>query len=360
MKLRRKLFALLALSATLFFQSCNEDSPTPITPGAEGFFIINEGGYPNENSSISFYDRQTTNVTNNIFQSVNGRSLGLQAQSMTVFEGKGYIVVQGSKKIEVIDASDYSSLATITEDLENPRYVIGISTDKAYVSDWGADGLTGSVKVLDLNSYQIMKSISTGSGPNKMLRIGNKVYVANSGGYGKDNTVKVIDTSTDAVVETVVVGDNPNSFQLDAEGNIWVASHGAIVYNDDWSIDEENSTKGSISKITPNNSETLRLEMSYVTLDGATALSVSPDGQTLYYLFDGTPYAISSTAASLPSSPFISRVYYGLAVDPANGNIIGTVAPNFSSAGSIEVMTTEGNVIGTYTAGIGPSGIAFK
>ncbi len=355
----KSLLVILSLVATLNFQSCSDDTLAPVKPGTEGFFIINEGGYPNENSSISFYDREAGNVTNNIFQSVNGRPLGLQAQSMTVHNGKGYIVVQASKKIEVIDADNYSSLATIT-DVDNPRYVIVTSPGKAYISDWGADGLTGTVKVLDLNTNQVIKSIATGSGPNKMLQVGEHVYVANSGGYGKDNTIKIIDTTSDTVVESIVVGDNPNSLQRDAYGNIWVTSSGAIAYNEDWSVDETNSTKGSVSKITPDNSEDLRLDMNKIVLGGATNLSISPDGETLYYIFDGSPYSMSATETELPTAAFLPKSYYGLGIDPSNGNILGTVAPNFSSAGTIDIMDKDGNILDSHPVGIGPGGFAFK
>lgn len=356
----RKLLVLLSLFAIVFVQSCNDDDPEPVKPGADGFFVVNEGGFPNENTSISFYDREADELTNDIFFAVNGRNLGIQAQSMSVFEGKGYILVQGSGKIEVIDADDYTSVATITDDIENPRYFVGISSAKGYVSDWGADGITGTVKVIDLSTNEVTKTIPTGQGANRMLKIGNSVYVTNSGGYGNDNTVKIIDISSDAVTSTITVGDNPNSIQRDAGGNVWVASSGLVAYNPDWSIDETNSTKGSISKILSNNTESFRLEVSAVTYGGAGNLSISPDGQTLYYTFNGAVFSMTSSATTLPASPFLSKAYYGLSVNPFNGNIIGTLAPNFSSSGTIEVMDEGGNVLDTYTVGIGPNGVAFK
>lgn len=355
----RKLLMLLPVFAIVFLQSCSDD-PEPVRPGTDGYFIVNEGGFGNGNTSISFYDRATDQVTNDVFAIKNGRPLGDQAQSMTVFEGKGYIIVQGSGKIEVIDADDYSSLATITDDIESPRYFVAISSTKAYVSDWGADGVTGTIKVIDLNNNTVTKTIATGKGANRMLKIGNSVYVANAGGYDKDNTIKVIDVGTDAITGSITVGDNPNSIQQDNAGNIWVASSGAVAYNEDWSIDEVNSTKGSVSKISSGNTETLRLEIDEVVYGGPGNLSMSPDGTTLYYLYNGAVYSMSPSATALPSSPLASKGYYGFSVDPFNGNIIGTLAPNFSSAGSIEVMDASGNLLDTHTVGIAPNGVAFK
>jgi YVTN family beta-propeller protein len=355
----RKLLVLLALFSTLVIQSCDDDEPDAVLPGEAGFFVVNEGGFPNDNTSISFYDRERGEMTNDLFFSVNGEKLGIQAQSLSVFEGKAYIMVQGSNKIEVINADDYKKITTITEDIESPRYFLAISSTKAYVSDWGENGVIGTVKVLDLTTNQVIKTIPTGEGANKMLRVGNSVYVTNSGGSGADNTIKIIDVNTDAVTSSITVGDNPNSILQDAAGNIWVSSSGALTYNEDWSIDEENSTKGAISKIV-NNAESVRLEMSDVVYGGAGNLSMSPDGTVLYYTFNGGVYALSTSANALPTSPLITKNYYGLAVDPFNGNIIGTLAPNFSAAGTIEIRDTNGSLLDTHTVGIGPSSVAFK
>lgn len=355
----RRLLIAVALLAVFFLQSCDNNDPEPLRPGEDGFFIVNEGAFGNGNASLSFYDRDTDAVTNYVFKTKNGRDLGDQAQSMTVFENKGYVVVQNDSKIEVINVDDFSSIATIDEDLPNPRYFLGISVTKAYVSDWGVDGLTGTVKVVDLSTHSVTKTIPTGQGANKMILVGNLVYVVNAGGYGSDNTIKIIDTNIDAVTGSITVGDNPNSIVRDSDGNIWTSSSGATVYNDDFSIDEDNSTKGSLSKIT-SDEEVLRLEVDVFTYSNIGNLSISPDGKTLYYMFNGNVYSMATSATVLPTTPFKAKDYYGIAVDPFNGNIIGCEAPTFSSAGNIEIMDASGNILNTFEVGIAPNGCAFK
>ncbi len=362
-----KNFAVLAAMAVMvFIQSCTND-PEPIAKlGESGFFIVNEGSYGNSNTSLSFYDRKTDEVTNNIIFTI-AHPLGDQTQSMTIFESKGYIVVQNSSKIEVIDINNSTSIATISEDLPSPRYLVGISSTKAYVSDWGANGITGTVKVINLTTNKVTKTISTGVGSNKMLKVGNFVYVTNTGGYDNenyvsvsDNTIKVIDTNTDAIVATITIADNPNSLQLDKDGNIWVTSSGATVYNNDFSIDQDNSTKGSISKISSANEEVLRLTVENFTFSNVGNLGISPDGTTLYYTYDDAVYTMSTSATTLPTTPFKDKGYYGLSIDPFNGNVIGCYAPNFSSAGSIDVYDASGTLVKASTVGIAPNGCTFK
>lgn len=347
------------MSLLMVFTSCENDPQPIIEPGEEGFFIVNEGAFGNGNASLSFYDRSKDEVVNNVFAAVNGRPLGDQAQSMTVHEGKGYIVVQNSGKIEVINTGTYVSITTITDGLASPRYVLIVSSTKAYVSDWGLDGVTGTVKVLNLSTNTITKSIPVGKGANGMILMNDKVYVANSGGWGKDNTISVINISTDTVVDTIEVGDNPNSIVAEQDGTLWVSSSGALAYNDDWTIDEANSSKGSISKIV-SDEEVLRLPVSKFTINGPANLTLSADRNTLYFRFDAKVFSMPVTGTSLPSEPFKEKAYYGLSVDPISGHILGFSAPNFSVGGYMEMLDESGELVDSYLVGIAPNGCAFK
>jgi len=353
----KKVATMLLISVVALFQSCSSSDAT-VKVGASGFFIVNEGSFGAGNSSISYYDRKADAVTNDVFFIKNGRKLGDQAQSMTVFENKGYIIVQNSSKVEVINADDFSSIGSIT-DLPSPRYFVGISSTKGYVSDWGTDGFTGTIKVIDLTTLTVTKTIATGKGANRMLKINNLVYVTNNGGYGNDNTIKVIDSTTDGIVATITTGDNPNSIQKDKDGNLWVASGGIMAYNTT-GIDEVKTVKGSISKIGSNNTEVFKLIVDKATYSTPANLGISPDGATLYYTYNGAIYQMATSATALPTTAFKTKSYYGMAIDSFNGNVIGTNATNFSSAGMIDVYDASGNLKSTYTAGIGPNGCAFK
>lgn len=278
-KLIPKLFFIWLLLAA---QACGSD-PDPVLPiGSDGFFVVNEGAFNGSNTSISFYDRATGVMSNDIFAVANKRPLGDQAQSITVFEDKAYVVVQNSGKVEVINADDYTSVKTITDGIVSPRYFIGINSTKGYLSDWGEFGVEGSVKVIDLVDFKVIKTISTGQGANRMIQKGDKVYVANNGGFGYDNKISIIDTKKDEVSSTIPVGDNPNSLQFDKDGNLWVVSAGNFVYNDDFTaIDETKSTKSTISKIGTDDKEALRLTFPVLQYPGAGQLAINTTGDKL-------------------------------------------------------------------------------
>ena len=355
---------LFSISFLFILVSCGddgEDNPLGLPLNDSGFFIVNEGAFGNSNTSLSFYSDETGEVTNNIFQLVNERPLGDQSQSMAIHEDEGFIVVQNSGKVEVIDVDNFESIATITDGLESPRYFIGLDDDKGYVSDWGADGFTGSVKVIDLENYSVSATIVTGAGSNQMVMRGGFLYVANNGGFGTNNTISVIDTSSDEVVETVEVGDNPSNLVLDSDDNIWVLGSGSLAFDPtDFSIIEEESTPGFISRI--NSSNQVDLSLSFDTITGSTAddLVIDLSNNRLYFNFDGGVWQANATGSTISTEMFLDAGLYGLSVDPSSGQLIGTQAPDFASGGNLIFYDSEGNQSTTQIVGIGPNSCVFK
>jgi YVTN family beta-propeller protein len=347
---------LLALS---FFAACTDDPAPPPPAGANGFFVVNEGAFGASNASLSFYNRQNQSVTNNIFVATNNRPLGDQAQSMTVWDGKGYVVVQNSQKIEVIDARTFRSQATITEDIVSPRYFLGISRVKAYVSDWGADGLTGTIKVIDLAANRVVKTVRVGRGPNRMCLLNNRVYVANSGGFGSDNTISVLDANSDEVLRTITTADNPNSIDSDVNGNLWVTCGGRVVFDANFQPIEAESTRGAIVRMNADGQEQLRLTVARVTFQGPADLQMSKERNRIFYRYLGAVWAQGIADTSLPATPFLNINFYGIAIDPFDGSFIGCRAPNFVSAGTVEIYSAGGQLQRTLSVGIGPTGCAF-
>src|SRR5512142_3246030 len=112
-----KLFskATLALGIVLFFAGCEKDNNSTVQGKfSKGIFVVNEGNFTHGNASISFYDRDSMKVTNDLFSKVNSRPLGDVSQSMAEHNGKYYIVVNNSSKVEIVDKNDFTSTGTIT------------------------------------------------------------------------------------------------------------------------------------------------------------------------------------------------------------------------------------------------------
>ncbi len=137
MRLYKFFFLSAVLSIAALFQSCMEwDYGTieeDLTASGDGLFITNEGNFQYGNATLTYYDPATNAVENEVFYRANGMKLGDVAHSMTMYNGKGWIVVNNSHVIFAIDPDTFKELGRI-ENLTSPRYIHFISDQKAYVS----------------------------------------------------------------------------------------------------------------------------------------------------------------------------------------------------------------------------------
>ena len=204
---------------------CKKDDESLPASGSlnltNGVFITNEGNFGSSDGSVTFFRTTSHEVIEDVFKRVNNRPLGDVVQSMTLDNNKGYIVVNNSRKIEVVNKNNFTSIGTING-FSSPRFLLPVNTSKAYVCDWFAN----NIKVIDMNSLTITDSIPAGSGPEQMALINNKVFVANVGGWEIDSTVTVIDATANSVITTIQTALNPNSVVTDANGKIWVLCNG--------------------------------------------------------------------------------------------------------------------------------------
>jgi len=111
-------------------------------PSARGVYIINQGNYGRANSSLSYYDLTTFHVYNDVFFAVNGKNLGDVAQVMTIRGSSGYVVVNNSQKIEIIDLATNLNTGTIsTGSGSSPGPMAFVNDTLALVTDLYANAL---------------------------------------------------------------------------------------------------------------------------------------------------------------------------------------------------------------------------
>lgn len=351
----------LLVSVTSFYLlSCQSSTDELPLPYDSGVVVINEGGFGKGNGSLSFLMRDSQTVIYDIFKKENNLPLGDIVQSYAESDGKGFVVVNNSNKIEVVEARTFKSLATLTKDLTQPRYV-SIAAGKLYVSCWDKFNADysfkkGWVAVVDFATFQTKKMIPVGKGPEQMLTIGNEVFVANS----DENFVSVINTQTDAV-STITVPNNPTQLVKDANGKVWVLCKGKF---------------GEKSQVVRVNPQTKTIETSMVVgthpSKKAGNLSVDSFGKTIFftynfydaadgYKYKGEVYSFSISDLSITTDkPFVSRPFYGLGIDPQTNMVYGALAPSFSQSGYVYRYKLTGQLVDSVKVEIGPNGFFFK
>jgi hypothetical protein len=116
----------LAFSVIFFFAtSCEKINEEPLVTinNLKGMFVVCEGVCGNANGDISFYDSKTDQTTRNIFYSANGVELGDVVQSFEIVDTLGFIVVNNSRKVTVVNMKDFKTVKTING-FSYPRSVV--------------------------------------------------------------------------------------------------------------------------------------------------------------------------------------------------------------------------------------------
>jgi YVTN family beta-propeller protein len=345
---KKLILPLLIITA---LSSCKPDDDNN-TQGAyeTGVFISNEGPFGTGTGTISFYNRTTGEVSNNIFEVANNRPLGNIVNSIEVHNNKAYIVVNNAAKVEVVNVTDFVSVGVI-ENVGTPRFFIGIDEHKGYITDWAS-----GVKVIDLDNNTVSATIATGGqGAEQMKLVGSEVFVTNSGGYDKDSTVAVINTASDAVSATLTVGHNPKALAVDANGKLWVLCSGIL----DW-VNPVNDTPGKLVRVNPT-TKAIDLTITFASAtDHPAGLITNEAKNKLYYTLNGDVYEFDINATSLPSSALINRNFYNIGIDPETDYLFGTDAKDFVQNGYVFRYTLSGSLVDSLQVGIIPGNFYFN
>lgn len=347
-----KLLPLVILSFVLAFSACHKDDPESIGGKySDGIFIVNEGVFQTGTGTISFIDRATDSISYDIFEAVNGRPMGNVAQSMAIFGGKAYIVINNASKVEVVDAATSKSQGTITG-LTSPRYFLGISKSKGYVTDWA-----GGVAVIDLDANTITKTIAVKSGPELMLLSGSQVYVLNSGGWSTDSTVSVINTEKNEVTSTIQVHHRPTGIVADKYGKIWIICSGRGFNGWPQSDDSE----GHLLRINPGNNQ-VEFDYSFVSTSlHPEKLVVNKTGDKLFFLFDGGIYSFDVTGTTNIPVKLVSRNnLYALGYDNTDDYLYVSDPLDYQQDGWVfRYRASDGNMVDSLRSGIIPGNYCF-
>jgi hypothetical protein len=332
---------------------------------SSGVLVLNEGNFSQNNGTISYLSRTGTTAKYDIFSQVNTRSLKGGVSGYTEVDGKGLILVDNSipglDQVEIVDASTFKSIATLkAPDIENPRQVIRVSANKAYVTCWDVSGdfnagtfykEPGYIAVVDLGSNTVIKKIP-GIRANEWIQvIGTEAFVGSR--YNGDKLLAVIDLNKDEVTQRITVGANPQPFAVDANGRLWIVSGQEMIrMNPQTKAIEARITVGADPAKTP------------------SSATISPDKRTIYFVrsyYDanynqkGETYSFGiSDAAISTTKPLVNRFFSSLNVDPQTGNLYATSVPSLGQSGYVIRYQPTGVLVDSVKAEISPMGIFFK
>lgn len=309
-----------------------------ITSFDNGVFVVHEGNFQGGNASLSFYNKSTGIMSNGVFSSVNGIPLGDVGQSMEIFVNKGYIVVNNSGKVEVVNLSDLTSIGTITG-LTSPRYVRVLTASLGYITDL----FSGLITVFNPSTLEVTGTIEVNGHVEQVV---NTLYGLIATGTSANQVYK-INISTNEVTDSVYVGVGPSNMVLDFEGKVWILTNGG------WGTEEP--------KLVHLDPYTMQIEESFdfpSTNNYPGNLVINGAGTELYYV-DGQVYKMDITDNSLPTLPFANAFAYKCGVDPVDDIVYISDAGDFNSNGKVYRYQSNGTPLDTFNVGVIPAEYAF-
>ena len=356
MKYRQTLLAFL-FTGTIFLSGCEDETTIshPLPDNLNGTFVINEGAFMQGNGSITFISSDSATVTPDIYSTVNNVPLGDVVQSMGIYNGYGYIAVNNSQKLVVVDMVDFKRKASIT--IGSPRFFKAIHTAKGYVSDWS----DSTIKIINLQTNTVTGSIKCGNGPEQMALWGEKLFVCNSGGFGTDSTITVVHIPGDTVITTLTVGTNPTSILRDAGNRIWILCSGTL--GPDFTPNTGDDIGGKLIQIDQSSHAVLK-SFDFAQGEHPVKMQLDGTGQNLYFLlgnsnYTGSIYRMNVGDNQLPAAALVNREFYGLGIHSGNNTIYAGV-PSFALDSYIHRYNLNGGFIDSVKVGIGPNGFAFN
>jgi len=356
-----KVFLTILISL-IIFSACKENPVDTVFfdfSGNRGVYIVNEGNFMYGNSSLSFYDTDSKRVYNQVFQARNGAPLGDVAQSIAIWNNLGFVVVNNSGKIYVIDSRTAEFKGTISG-LSSPRHIHFVHSKKAYVTDLYARKIT----IFDPQTLQITGKIPVGNSKSEfnqhsteqLISYKNLVFT-NCWSY--DNKILVINSDTDQLIDSVEVFKQPNSMVLDKENKLWVLTDGGFEGN------PYGYEQPGLLKI---DAETREIERSFrfARREHPLNLCINPTRDTLYFL-NRHVWKMATGEKRIPEQPFIESKYtssyggfYSLAIDPETSEIYLGDAIDHRQNGLVYRYSRNGKLIDEFKVGISPGDFAFK
>ena len=341
------------------FTSCKKDDEESIgeviiekseyMPG-KGIFIINEGMFMSGNGSIDFMNMDKKILYKNVFYNVNKLALGDIPLEFKIHNDKGYIVVNNSGKINVVDMNNFELIISI-EGLNQPRRFIKINDEKAYISSLAEPFLY----ILDLTNNTISGNVPTQKSCENLLEHNGIVYATNWSNWyvaEENNTVQLIDVNSDQKIKDIEVTKEPNSMVIDKNNIIWVLCSGGF-------MGEEIPALCKIDPVSQQLIETIAFPDTNMS---PSKLCINGKRDQMFFLNNGV-YRMNIAENSIPQQPLIQQsnsFYYGLFVDPETSKIYASDAKNFTSSGVILIYDKDGNYEGSRISGIVPGDFSYN
>lgn len=330
--------------------------------------VANGGNFSDQNGHLTTFDIESGQVVNH--PDLGGFLQGLLMADRSVYT---FLNTFGEGRIDVLDESTLAVIRQITP-VAGPRDA-ALRDGTLWVSSF-TYGSAGAVVPINLSTGLPGTPVQVGDVPEGIVVLNEKVIVANSGSLGAGSTLSVINAMTHEVEETVDVAcDGPRDLYVD-HAQLIVVCTGKTVYNADFSQIIE-KTNGQVIFLDQSFAPVARILLE----DQAS----STNGTETAFYSDSTDelFVTLSSAEKIIIVDISSRALTGSIDVPNTESLIGISGiaydrgldrvfvgrfpvsssgpfPDYTSAGTVQIIMRDGTVDGSFTAGTAISSIQIN
>ncbi len=349
---------IIFISIAFLICSCKEttnvlDNSNLDTNRRNVAFVLCEGLWGYDNSSISKINLTNLQVTNNFEKQTNPDfKIGDTANDLVIRGDTIYVVVTTSKVLELFDLRNGKLLSLIFfPENSAPRKLAFANDTIALVTDLYQD----FVYVLNLRTRRIINQIKVGPAPEGIAVFGNKAFVVNSG-FGdfranepKAGTLSIIDLNSYSEVNNIYIAPNPIE--------ILVCPNTRKMYIGYYNFPSKSDSVGGIVEFDLSNFE--RTRQWNVPNRSIFYLSTTNEIVFISNKFVSVLNLDSGTIWNLIENPNPNEIWYSVGIDEIGKKILIGNARNYTSEGEVLIYTLDKNpaLLAKLKIGVNPSKI---
>ncbi len=360
MKIVKQIYIFSFLLLSIFFACVKQPSEpefVPLTEAKNGAFILCEGVWGMDNSSLSRYDFLTHTVISDFYKLANrGYHLGDLANDIVLKNDTAYIAVTSAKAVISINVRTGKFLdSMILTGNHAPRKICIVDDENAFVSDL----YSHSVIQFNPKTMKFIKEIPVGPAPEGLANSEIYLFAANSGygdylaGKPKAGSISVIDVLSGTEIKNIYAGPNISELKINKKRNSLFASYKNLP-----------SKKNEVGGIIEFDLNSLVQKRKWETV--VTGLTFSATQDTLFFL-NKTGVAFldlkmeSPKIEQLINNPNPNDVWYSLAVSANDNSFWVGNARNYQVNGEILIFALNYpyGFISKFDVGINPNTIIF-
>jgi len=349
---------LIGLLLSVAFSGC---VPTPSAPDfgvvkidSSGIFVLCEGLWRQDNATLAFLGDAGNNIQDFVSAVNPGLRLGDTSSDIHVRGDKVFVVVNGSRTIEVFHRKSglWAGRLRFTDNRE--PYKLAFVNDSIALCTFLNDNTIAELDMVSM-SIRVQRAI-VGPAPEGIGVIGNHVYVAISGlgdlrsaepGAG---SVVVLDRLELQPIDTIPQLPNAMSVQTDTErGIVWLSYRNL------------RSTPDSLGGIIALDAKTRQIMRAW-RFPSPRGIALDRQSGICYVLHEeGVDELSPRIAKPLRILNHTSRapndIWYGLGVSPSRQTLYVCNARSYVTNGEVRVYRTDGVLINTIDVGVNPAGV---